>query len=170
MPVNLEIKARVTDLNSAKNTSLEIGAKYSGLLIQTDTYFNTKIGRLKLREIAGRGAELIYYNRDEATEKRISDFSIYHTQDPNLLKELISHSWGIRGVIQKQRYLYMLNNTRIHLDDVKILGYFMELEIPVLGERNEAQNLLNFLLEKFNITESQMIRESYIDLFLNQLS
>jgi len=36
---------------------------------------------------------------------------------------------GIKGVVRKQRMLYMIGQTRVHLDQVEGLGSFMELEV-----------------------------------------
>ncbi|MBI5476327.1 MAG: class IV adenylate cyclase [Ignavibacteriales bacterium] len=168
MPVNLEIKARISDIDSIKKITNEIGAKYSQELIQTDTYFNTKSGRLKLREIAETGAELIFYQRSETTNKRKSDFSIYKTQNPDQLKNLLTRSYGIKGVVRKKRELYMYGETRIHLDSVSELGNFIEFEIPVTSN-NEDQSMLIFLMEKFEIEESSLINGSYIDLYLESV-
>jgi len=36
---------------------------------------------------------------------------------------------GIKGVLRKRRTLYMIGQTRVHLDQVEGLGDFMELEV-----------------------------------------
>jgi len=36
---------------------------------------------------------------------------------------------GIKGVVRKRRVVYMIGQTRVHLDQVEGLGYFMELEV-----------------------------------------
>lgn len=38
---------------------------------------------------------------------------------------------GIRGVLIKERYLFLYKQTRIHLDKVEGLGDFMELEVII---------------------------------------
>ena len=49
--------------------------------------------------------------------------------DPESLKSTLSLALGVRGVVRKTRYLYLVGQTRIHLDDVEGLGHFMELEV-----------------------------------------
>ena len=36
---------------------------------------------------------------------------------------------GIKGVVRKRRMLYMIGQTRVHVDQVEGLGDFMELEV-----------------------------------------
>ena len=38
---------------------------------------------------------------------------------------------GIKGVVRKRRMLYMIGQTRVHLDQVEGLGDFMELEVQI---------------------------------------
>ena len=51
---NIELKARVADLNAAARAAEALGATRRALLVQTDTYFHARQGRLKLREIHAR--------------------------------------------------------------------------------------------------------------------
>ena len=39
---------------------------------------------------------------------------------------------GIKGDVKKTRYLYMVGQTRVHVDEVEGLGNFMELEVGPL--------------------------------------
>ena len=50
---NIEIKARCNNLKKALDIVHEIKTDYVGSLQQVDTYYETKEGRLKLREIWG---------------------------------------------------------------------------------------------------------------------
>src|SRR5438477_132463 len=76
---NIELKARWENLEAARRAAKEIGAGYVGILEQRDTYFAVPHGRLKLREIAGRGAELIGYARGDRAAARGSDYWIVAT-------------------------------------------------------------------------------------------
>lgn len=44
------------------------------------------------------------------------------------MKLLLSHSLGVKGTVKKTRTLYMVGQTRVHVDKVEGLGDFMELE------------------------------------------
>jgi len=46
---NVEIKARLTDLESTQARLRDLGAEECGVLVQCDTFFRCNAGRLKLR-------------------------------------------------------------------------------------------------------------------------
>lgn len=50
MSKNIEIKARYADFDFFSKKLAELPHRYEGLDLQTDTFFNTPAGRLKLRE------------------------------------------------------------------------------------------------------------------------
>ena len=51
MPSNIEIKARVSDVNKLLNNVLKFADTSTGTeLLQEDTFFNVNRGRLKLRQ------------------------------------------------------------------------------------------------------------------------
>lgn len=50
MRANLELKARCADLERARERARGVATAWLGVDEQTDTYFTTRSGRLKLRE------------------------------------------------------------------------------------------------------------------------
>ena len=76
MPRNLELKARVSSLSDAVQVASSLHAKEKGMLRQRDIYYNVAHGRLKLRSINNRSAELIYYRRPNKKGSRYSDYVI----------------------------------------------------------------------------------------------
>ena len=52
----------------------------------------------------------------------------------------------VEAVVEKKRLLYMYDNTRIHLDEVKGLGKFLELETLVLSGLKDAKNRFNKII------------------------
>jgi adenylate cyclase, class 2 len=167
MPKNLEVKARIQNVSEAIKVAHSISATYAGELLQTDTYFHVVKGRLKLREIDNTNSELIYYNRSEEMSDRISNFDIFPCQYSNQLKLMLEKGLGIKAIVQKKRKLFMYQNTRIHIDDVRHLGMFIEIESPVESSIEPAKKIVDFLVKKFSIDESQVILNSYLDLVLN---
>ena len=73
MPRNLELKVRIDSAAQTEDLARECGAEYRLRMRQTDTYFRTDSGRLKLREQEPGGAELIGYDRPDTAGARWSE-------------------------------------------------------------------------------------------------
>src|SRR5262245_42488355 len=128
MPVNIEIKARARDFAEARRRAQVLSGGPAEVISQEDTFFNAPKGRLKLRALGDR-AQLIYYERVDASGPKRSDYQVFETGNPDSLKATLTLALGLRGVIRKTRYLHLVGQTRIHLDDVEGLGQFIELEV-----------------------------------------
>jgi predicted adenylyl cyclase CyaB len=161
---NLEYKARIDDPKPYEEKAQALGAEAAGVLEQTDTYFATPNGRLKLREVAGGQDELIFYQRDEDGVDRASDYEVLRTSEAARLRELLGAALGEVAVVRKRRTLLVLDGARIHLDNVKGLGAFLELEVPVHEDDAPARERLDWLLEALGLGWRQCIRASYLDL------
>jgi predicted adenylyl cyclase CyaB len=166
MATNIEVKARVKDLDGLVKRVEALCDTPGVTLPQEDTFFNTPGGRLKLRVLAPDHGELIYYTRDDARGPKRSDYFISTTAEPETLKTVLAAAWGIRGVVRKQRLLYRVGNTRIHLDTVEGLGTFMELEVVLTAGQNEQQGFATAieLMARLGIAESDLVDVAYIDL------
>ena len=64
---NIEIKAKIRNYRKVKKTVEELCSKPTDIEQQTDTFFYTTSGRLKLRETQNKSA-LIYYNRKDSVD------------------------------------------------------------------------------------------------------
>ena len=163
---NLELKVKYTDFTLAKKVCKCINAKNSGVLMQTDTFFNLNKSRLKLRNINNNKFELIYYNRTNTKTEKISEYEIIRMQDEMPVKKLLKEYLGVRGVVNKKRELYLYENVRIHLDTVRGLGRFLEFEIVCNNskELNAAPEKMKKLKKIFEISPKDLISLSYIDM------
>ena len=146
-------------LKSLSDSPLEV-------IPQDDTFFVIPKGRLKLRVLAPDRAQLVYYERPNQDGPKRSDYFIFNTNDPENLKTALSLALGIRGVVRKTRYLYMVGQTRVHLDDVEGLGQFMELEVVLRDDQSDAegQAIANDLMKKLGIEPTDLIEGAYMDL------
>jgi adenylate cyclase, class 2 len=124
---NIEFKARDPDPARSLQVSLDVGAQDEGWLHQTDTYFRVRHGRLKLRE-EGAVAQLISYERDDRALARESRYRIVAVSDPTGLRDALSAALGVLVVVEKSRRLLLWHGVRIHLDEVRSLGSFIEIE------------------------------------------
>lgn len=135
---NIELKARDPDPDRSLQVSLEIGASDKGWLYQTDTYFRVPHGRLKLRE-EGAIAQLISYERANETVARESRYRLVPVGDPAGLKDALSDALGVLVVVEKSRRLLLWQGVRIHLDEVRGLGSFIEIEVVGLCPSRRAR-------------------------------
>ncbi|HEY7982958.1 MAG TPA: class IV adenylate cyclase [Ktedonobacterales bacterium] len=133
--VELKVARDAASLARARALALAAGAAPAGLLRQTDTYFHTPRGRLKLRQITEDGqserAVLIGYARGDVAGARESEYRIVAIEDALGLIALLGATLGERAQVVKRRELLLLRHTRIHLDTVARLGEFVELETLV---------------------------------------
>jgi len=166
MPTNIEIKARVRDFPELKRRAEALSDSPLEVIPQEDTFFITPKGRLKLRVLAPDRAQLVYYERPNQDGPKRSDYFIFNTNDPENLRTALSLALGIRGVVKKTRYLYMVGQTRVHLDDVEGLGQFMELEVVLRDDQSDVagQAIANALMKKLGIEPTDLIEGAYMDL------
>ena len=170
--MNIEIKARYQNHQTARQILKKLNARFVGTDHQIDTYFKVPTGRLKLRE-GNIEQSLIYYQRDDISQPKQSDVILYHPPPDSSLKEILTRSLGVAVVVDKVREIYFLDNVKIHLDDVKDLGTFIEIEAidkdGTIG-REKLQQQCEFYLQKFAIKASDLIAMSYSDMLSRRLS
>jgi predicted adenylyl cyclase CyaB len=166
MPANIEIKARVEDFEALKARAASLSDGTLEVIRQEDTFFNTEKGRLKLRIQAPDAGQLIYYERLDQEGPKRSDYHLAKTDEPENLKNTLSLALGVRGVVRKTRYLYTVGQTRIHLDEVEGLGYFMELEVVMREGQNDAegQAIAEDLMRRLGVRGEALIEGAYMDL------
>jgi predicted adenylyl cyclase CyaB len=136
------------------------------LLEQTDTFFHCPGGRLKIREFGKGSGELIYYNRKNISGPKLSEYLKYESSHPKELKIALTSAYGVLGVVQKKRVLFMVGQTRIHVDRVKYLGDFLELEVVLTPKQSitEGSKIADDLMIKLGINSNNLIESAYIDL------
>ena len=166
MPVNIEIKARVEDIDVLRARAEALSDTPVKVIPQEDTFFNTEKGRLKLRVQTPDEGYLIYSERPDQDGPKRSDYHLAKTNEPGNLKTALALALGVRGVVKKTRYLYMVGQTRIHLDDVAGLGHFMELEVVMREGQSDAEGqvIAEDLMRKLGVQEEALIEGAYMDL------
>jgi predicted adenylyl cyclase CyaB len=166
MPSNIEIKARVHDFKGLQQKAEQLSDTPCQVIQQEDTFFNCPQGRIKIRELGPEFGQVVYYLRQDVTGPKHSEYKIFETNDPAGLKLILAEAYGVRGVVSKVRYLYMIGQTRIHLDDVNGLGKFMELEVVLQPDQSEAegQAIAENLMHRLGIQDRDLVDTAYIDL------
>ena len=172
MPSNIEIKARVRDFDKIRRRAEQLGDTPVEVILQEDIFFNTPQGRLKLRVLSEDKGQLIYYIRPDQEGPKRSDYHISLTSDPENLKRVLELACGIRGIVRKTRYLYLVDQTRVHLDDVEGLGQFMELEVVMRDGQSEAvgQLIAEGLMAALGVERSDLLESAYMDLLESSIN
>jgi predicted adenylyl cyclase CyaB len=169
MPSNIEIKARARDFNEIRSRAESLADTPVQVIAQVDTFFAVSQGRLKLRVRNPDPAQLIYYERPNQDGPKRSDYQIFETRDPESLRLTLARALGVRGTVRKTRYLYLVGQTRVHLDDVEGLGQFMELEVVMRPGQADAdgQAIARDLMSKLGVEQADLLEGAYMDLLEN---
>jgi len=183
MPANIEIKARIEDFEASSALASKIADDPKPTILQQcDTFFHASNGRLKLRQqrhVSLKGddveesgltfAELIAYDRTDGEGPKQSTYSKSKIVGSNAksLEEVLTVSCGVKGIVTKKRHLFLVDQTRIHLDKVEGLeGAFLELEV-VMKEgqtEEEGKKIAEDLMGKLNVVEADLMAGAYLDL------
>jgi adenylate cyclase class 2 len=127
-------------------------------------------GRLKKREAPGEPTEWIYYHRRDIVRPRMSSYAIL--SDAQAKRRWGTHSLRAWLKVAKKRELWMLENIRIHLDDVLGLGRFIEFEAVIGKEHDtrECHEMIGELRGVFGPTMGEPVGASYCDLMAQVLA
>ncbi len=166
MPRNIEIKARITNVEAILPRARQVAGGGPELILQDDTFFSVPHGRLKLREFADGSAELIHYHRPDHGDTRASDYVRVPVPDAQTLREALARACGTAGRVRKQRWLLRAGTTRIHLDRVEGLGDFMELEVLLTEAQTDADGtaIAEALMQSLGLAGAERIAGAYLDL------
>jgi adenylate cyclase class IV len=167
MKRNVEIKAKVTDLAAVREIAAGLADRGPMVLEQEDTFFACPRGRLKLRRFAGCAqAELIYYERPESPGPKESRYVVHPTADADGLRDVLGAALGTAGVVRKRRTIYLVGQTRVHLDEVEGLGEYVELEVVMRPEQDssEGEAIARALMIRLGISPNQLVDRAYLHL------
>lgn len=166
MPANIEVKAHARKFEDIKARAERLSDTPVQAISQEDTFFNVDEGRLKLRVLAPDQAQLIFYTRPDQEGPKRSDYHLAYSNDPANLKRVLELACGVRGVVRKTRYLYLIGQTRVHLDEVEGLGPFMELEVVLEEGQDDAegQRIAEELMSALGVERGDLIDGAYMDL------
>jgi predicted adenylyl cyclase CyaB len=164
----IEIKAKCSDQNRIRTILKENNARFVGLDHQIDTYFNVNYGRLKLRQ-GNIENTLIHYHRPNQKGPKLSKVLLYKPNPEQNLKEVLTAANGVLVEVDKKREIYFIDNVKFHLDEVKGLGTFVEIEAIDLDETMglaKIQQQCDHYMDLFSIKDDDLIQVSYSDLLL----
>lgn len=165
MPRNVEVKAAVRGRRALVARARRLwGAPER--LDQKDLFFPCPNGRLKLRLQRPPPSYLIAYSRPDARGPKTSRYLTAVAAEPAALAACLSAALGEGRVVEKTRLLFLAGRTRVHVDTVRGLGDFLELEVVLRrGEgaaagRAEARRLMRLL----GVRPEDLLAGAYADL------
>lgn len=166
MAKNIELKVKIEDFSHVLNILHDKKVELKQELNQRDIYYKHPLGLLKLRIFDNNG-ELIFYQRDESTKDRVSNYHILNVE-PKQAEDYFRRIFEIETEVVKVRKLYIYKNTRIHLDEVNNLGRFLELETVVKDRIEEGKKEFEEVVKLLELDLGNQIKSSYRTLMLNK--
>ena len=165
---NFEFKVKVDELEKYENKILTLNPEFEGVKHQIDTYFNTELGRLKLRESNDENS-LINYDRENISGSKESQIILYQHKPNVALKNILTRQLGVKIIVDKKRKIYFIDNVKFHFDNVDGLGTFIEVEAIDRNEEfttEELKEQCNKYFNFFQLTKSNLVDKSYSDLII----
>lgn len=82
------------------------------------------------------------------------------------MNKVLTKAFGVRTEVVKNRQLFMVGQTRVHVDKVENLGDFVELEVVLNNEQSieDGQEIANDIMKKLGIEEENLLATAYADL------
>jgi adenylate cyclase class IV len=133
---------------------------------QTDTFFVVPQGRLKIREFLDGSGELISYERPDQPGPKESTYMRVTCESARDLSHALGRVLPVRGRVIKQREVFLVGRTRVHLDRVENLGAFVELEVVLQDYEHvqAAEHEAHELMEALGVHPADLVSGAYIDL------
>ncbi len=166
-----ELDQLVDKLNTIDN------CKYVNRIYQKNMYFKCRDinDKMKIRteynikwDIGAYVNQLICYKRNNKKDVELdSCYIIDLGKEETSWKcyfKVLQFTNGYIDIVRKTRDLYMIGNTRVYVDDIDDLGFFVEL---VLVEGKEEEKVIA-IMKKLDININNFVNHSYIDLLLIQ--
>ncbi|KDR14706.1 uncharacterized protein LOC110834301 [Zootermopsis nevadensis] len=167
---NVEIKAKVRDLGDTVSKAKKLSNSEGTWIKQDDIFFRIPQGRgrLKLRTFEDRSAELIFYDRPDSDGPKLSKYDKCSVPNGSQMSSVLSFALGVEGSVKKKRQLFMVGQTRVHIDYVEKLGNFMELEVVLSEDQtlDEGKLIAQSLMADLGVRKEDLVSGTYMDLLL----
>lgn len=175
MPIEIEAKMKVPDLDATRGRLSEAGATHLGISMETNTFFDREDRSLFA---ADQGLRLRHTRQLESK----SEAFVITFKGPRQHGELKSREeieinvdsgadatallirLGFRPVLsfEKRRESWSLDGCEVELDEVPYLGAYVEIEGPTDSQVMSVR-------EKLHLSDRPLVRASYIALLMTHL-
>jgi predicted adenylyl cyclase CyaB len=167
MARNIEIKARAQHFEQLRERAAQLAPDAPLIFRQQDFFYDVPRGRLKLRQFDdGTPSELIFYQRDDRDGPKVSYYSRSPVTNAEAMHTLLAQALTTRGIVSKERHVYLVGRTRIHLDRVDGLGDFIELEVLLGQDDDEAagEQEAHDKFARLGVAQNDLVPVAYVDL------
>jgi predicted adenylyl cyclase CyaB len=167
MARNIEIKARAHQFEQLRERAAALATDAPLVFRQQDFFYDVPTGRLKLRQFDdGTPSELIFYQRDDRDGPKVSYYSRSPVTNPEAMHALLAQALTTRGIVSKERHVFLVGRTRIHLDRVDGLGDFIELEVVLAQDDDETggEQEAHDMFARLGVTQADLVPLAYVDL------
>ena len=95
---------------------------------------------------------------------------LFDTEPNSEVKTILTKALGILFVVDKSREIYFIENVKFHIDTVRDLGTFMEIEAIDTGgiPKEKLNEQCKSYMQLFGIKDSDLLALSYGDLLLDK--
>jgi adenylate cyclase class 2 len=172
LAIMIEIEVKVeANLEAVEKRLIEEGANFVNEERQIDTYYNAPHRdfaqtdeALRLRSVGTKNMLTYKGPRLDTVSKSRKEITLSVPRKP--IEELLgSLGFSKFGQVVKSRRNYELGDLLVSLDDVENLGTFIEIEAQAEERDFEFhQRRVIALLERLGFSESEVIRDSYLEL------
>ncbi|MGA2173144.1 MAG: class IV adenylate cyclase [Sedimentisphaerales bacterium] len=173
MHIEIEAKLKVGSLPAVVKKLKAAGARFVGKHIQTDTYFDDGKSSLRKsdsalrvrRQLIGRKEQVIVAFKGPKRKGRFKQrqeiqFEVSDARLAEMLLAAIGYKKAL--VFQKKRDVWLLGGCEVALDELPLLGSFVEIEGP--DEKKIAA-----VQKKLGLSDLPHIADSYAVLMTKQL-
>jgi len=168
MNTEIEAKLKVDSLREIEHKLAELGAEFLAEQLQTDYHFDdanttlTKTDRcLRLRkQMVGKNESLFltYKGAKERSNLKKRQEIEFEIKDADSVRKLLSAlGYEQSLVVEKKRRLWKLGDCEVALDQLPLLGDFVEIEGP-------DEEIIATAQEKLGLSDLSHIAESYASL------
>ena len=170
----MEIEMRFKTKEDTKNNLEKIGAKHITTVKQDDTYYKFSLDKERRIVIRIRrdheGKEKLTFKGSSKDKEDIAWQEWEHNiQKADVLNNLfLSNGLEIVCRINKKRDTYKKDGLEINLDEIDGLGTFVEVEVQTENIELGKQKILEFIRDKLEIDESDIITKGYVPLMIEK--
>lgn len=175
MGIEIEAKMRLDDVQETEKKLAELGAKFAGDCMETNTFFDTPEGRLKsgdqglrirVQHWADGDVVVTITHKGARAHGRLKSRSEteVEVEDARGAAEILG-ALGYFPVLsfEKKRSRWRLDDCWIELDEVPHLGSYIEIEGP-----SDEQVLA--LRDKLGYGDKTLVKSSYIAMLINNIT